>query len=342
MLSSSGKCQIIHWRQGHKDDCQPAIGDKEGECAVETSKNQFKMHLNNESTTYSDRSQELDDSGSSGSSASCFFSSTERSETSLDSSTSEAVELGTPVGPDKVSAVKIKYHMSQTISDSDDAHGPSPSRHVYSVDHRPRGNKIENTQAAKTDESIKSSGFKDKREEDGVAVYEKFVHGAVELRSSQSCTSARASSAEDWKNLAQMSDSKVTRSMSFRASDNNQMPNVELSSGCSKSLKIASFNERWENESKFFNSKETRSMTASKSSRNYQKLPIRTDSHAISSETEDASNLTQSTSKGLKTSVRRFVQHFKAPKQSKSNTFDMVKDSGGNDNHKVPFLIIFS
>lgn len=26
---SSGKCQIIHWRQGHKDECQLSIGTME-------------------------------------------------------------------------------------------------------------------------------------------------------------------------------------------------------------------------------------------------------------------------------------------------------------------------
>ncbi|KAL7104312.1 hypothetical protein ACP275_08G236100 [Erythranthe tilingii] len=311
----SGKCQIIHWRQGHKDDCQPAISlytSKEGEFTFETaSENQFAMHLNDEAKLCSDPSQELDDSGSSSSSASCFFSSTERSETSFDSSTGEAVELETPISPDKASSVDINSQMSRTSSEFDDADVPSPSRHVYSVD---------------------------KRKGQELPLLEEFVQGAVELRTSQPSTSARSSSAADGKNRVHMSTSKATKSVSFRPSDNHQMPNVELSSVCSKSLKMASSHEYWENESKFRNSKETRYMTTNKSSGNCQKLPVKTvSSHAISSEIEDASNLSQSTSKGLKTSVRKFVQNFRAPKPSKSCTFDMVKDSGGNYNQKVIF-----
>ncbi|KAI3451214.1 hypothetical protein Pfo_007879 [Paulownia fortunei] len=326
----SGKCQIIHWRQGHKDDCRPATAlhaSKESECVVETaSENQFAMHLNDEAKICSDPSQELDDSGSSSSSTSCFFSSTDRSESSFDASISEVVELGTPIRPDKAPSVGNDSNLSQTISDSDDADVPSPSLPVYSVNHPPWGNKIEKTLATKTDESLNSTSFKDKRKGDGVAVLEEFGLGAIELRSSQSSSSVRTSSAEDWKNLAQMSTSKATRS--FMASGNDQMPNVELTSECSKSLKMPPLDE-----SQVCNSNVTRSITTFRSSGNCQKLPTKTGGpQVISSEIEGVRNLSQPTSKSLKTSVRKFVQHFRAPKQS-----NMVKDSGGNYNHKIMF-----
>ncbi|KAK6125856.1 hypothetical protein DH2020_040404 [Rehmannia glutinosa] len=336
----SGKCQIIHWRQGHKDDCRPAAAfhtNKEGECIVETAReNQFAMHSKDDAKICSDASQEFDDSGSSISSTSCFFSSTERSESSSDASISEVVELGTPPRPDKAPSVGIDSHMSQTVSDSDDADVPSPSLPVYSGNHPPWGSKVEKTLATKTDESLKSTSFKDKRRGDGVAVLEEIRLGAIELRSSQSSSSVRTSSAEDWRNLAQMSTSKVTRS--FKASGNHQMPNLEPSSECSKSLKMPPSDEYWKNESQVCNSNGTRLKPTFKSSGNCQKLPIKTDSpHVISSEIEGVRNLSQDTRKSLKTSVRKFVQHFREPKQSKSYTFDMVKDSGGNFNQKIIF-----
>ncbi|KAK6150351.1 LOW QUALITY PROTEIN: hypothetical protein DH2020_015283 [Rehmannia glutinosa] len=331
---SSGKCQIIHWRQGHKDDCRPAAAfhtNKEGECIVETAReNQFAMHskttqkfvlmpVKNLTILDLQLAQRL----------LLFFHGT--SESSSDASISEVVENS--ARPDKAPSVGIDSHMSQTVSDSDDADVPSPSLPVYSGNHPPWGSKVEKTLATKTDESLKSTSFKDKRRGDGVAVLEEIRLGAIELRSSQSSSSVRTSSAEDWRNLAQMSTSKVTRS--FKASGNHQMPNLEPSSECSKSLKMPPSDEYWKNESQVCNSNGTRLKPTFKSSGNCQKLPIKTDSpHVISSEIEGVRNLSQDTRKSLKTSVRKFVQHFREPKQSKSYTFDMVKDSGGNFNQK--------
>ncbi|PIN12517.1 Ubiquitin carboxyl-terminal hydrolase [Handroanthus impetiginosus] len=100
----SGKCQIVHWRQGHKDDCQPAIalhGSKEAECIAErTPENQSAMQINDEAKICSNPKRELDDSASSSSSMSSFLSSTEQSETSFDASTTELVESGTPIRPE--------------------------------------------------------------------------------------------------------------------------------------------------------------------------------------------------------------------------------------------------
>ncbi|KAK6125874.1 hypothetical protein DH2020_040386 [Rehmannia glutinosa] len=134
----------------------------------------------------SDASQEFDDSGSSISSTSCFFSSTEQSESSSDASISEVVELGTPPG-------QIKHLL------------------------------LKKTLATKTDESLKSTSFKDKRRGDGVAVLEEIRLGAIELRSSQSSSSVRTSSAEDWRNLSTDVYNNGTRlKPTFKSSGNCQ------------------------------------------------------------------------------------------------------------------------
>ncbi|GFQ03536.1 ubiquitin carboxyl-terminal hydrolase 17 [Phtheirospermum japonicum] len=336
---SSGKCQIIHWRQGHKDECRQATAlhsSSESGYDLETaSENQFAMHLKNEGKICSGASQEFNDSRSSNSSTSCFFSSTERSDSSFDASVSDVADLGTPIQSDKAPSVGIGSHTSKTNSGSDDADVPSPSLPVYSVNHPPRGSNIEKASANKTDESLRSTSIRDKRKGDRVALSEEFGLGATESRSSQSSSAARTSTAEDWKFLAQMSASKMTRSI--RAPGNHQMLNVELSSECSKSLKTPHSDEYWKNELQVGNSNETRSIPTFRSAGNCQKLPTKTSStRVVSSEIEGVRNMLQDT-KSLKTSVRKFVQHFKAPKQSKSYTFDMLKDPDGTYNHKTIF-----
>ncbi|KAL0342983.1 UNVERIFIED_CONTAM: Ubiquitin carboxyl-terminal hydrolase 17 [Sesamum angustifolium] len=303
----SGKCQIIHWRQGHKDDCRPSIAlhaSKESQSVVEaSSENHSEMHLNDEGKIHSDPSQELDDLGSSSSSTSFFFSSTEQSETSSDASISEVVESGTSgsISPDKAPSVGIDSGISQIISDSNDADVPRPFPPAYSVNHPPCSNKIQKMLVPKLDESIASTSSQDKQEGEA-AVVKEFVLNAIELRNSQSAISVRTSSDEDWKNQPQPSTSKVETSVSRRAAGNHRLSNVELSSECSKSLKMPSMNE-WKNKSQICNGKGTRSTTTSRSPGNCQELPTKVDStHAISSD-GGVRILSESTGKSLKTSV---------------------------------------
>ncbi|GER34498.1 ubiquitin carboxyl-terminal hydrolase [Striga asiatica] len=323
----SGKCQIIHWRQGHKDECRPATspgsGYESGYDMETASENLSATLLQNEVKMCSDASQEFNDSRSSSSSSSCFYSSTECSESSFDASTSEFVEFGISIQHDKAPAVGTRSHMSKPISLPGDAD--------YSKNHLPGGSKIEKTKA---DESLRSTSIRDKRKGDGVAVLEEFGQGGNELRSARSSSAARTSSAEQWKNLAQISANKVTRSI--RSPGNRGMPNVESYSECSKSLKMPPSDEYLGNESQVCYSNETRSMPTSMSTGNCQKLPMKADNHhhVISSEIEGVRNMPEDISKSLKTSVRKFVQHFKAPKLS-----NMVKDLDGPYNHQIIFPI---
>lgn len=324
----------MHWRQGHKDDCRPAPAlhaNKKSECAETATGHQFPVHLNNEAKVCPDPSEEFDDSRSSSSSTSCFFSSTERSETSFDASISKDAELGIPIRPNRTPPVILDPHVSQTISESDDICVPSASVPFYSVN-PPLVNKIEKTAA---------STINDEREGDGAAVIEEFEPGPIELGSPQSTSPERTSSAEDLENQAHKSTSKVARSIPSKAFGSNELPNVELSSRYAKSSKMPPSHDPWKNKS--CDTKETRPATTFRSSGDCQKLSAKTDSpQVISSEIEGDHILSQSTSKGLKTSVLKLVQHFKAPKQSKSYAFDEVKNSGGNHNHKVAFFFFLN
>ncbi|XP_042020995.1 ubiquitin carboxyl-terminal hydrolase 17-like [Salvia splendens] len=396
----SGKCQIIHWRQGHKDECQPPVAlyaTKKSEYVVDTApENQFSMHLKNESKICSDPSEECDDSASSGSSmssffsstnqsessasastnedvecqptialparmesesvaetapeiamhlkvetkisdpreecddsrssgssVSCFLSSTEQSETSPDAYTNGVIELETHSRPDKTPSVGTDSYIPDMVSYIDDAKVLSTSHPACSV------NKI--------DESLKSTDLKDKRKEGGVAVREEFLSAESEL-GSQPTSSARTSSTGDWGNPVQTSMSRVMRSKFAKTAGNNEIQNIVRSSEYSKSSKLSQSHDYKKNE--VCTGKETKSVAMSMSSGKCQKM--HTDAgtpEAISLETEGVRILSQSTGKGLKSSVRKLAQHFRVPKQSKSYTLDVVKDSSDSHNNKVIFSI---
>ncbi|KAL1569680.1 ubiquitinyl hydrolase 1 [Salvia divinorum] len=369
----SGKCQIIHWRQGHRDECQPPVAlyaTKKSEYVVETApENQFSMHLKNESKSCSDPNEECDDSASSGSSMSSFFSSTNQSESSAAASTNEDVECqptialpakvesefvvetapeitmhlkveteisdpmeecgdsrssGTHSMPDKAPSVGIDSHIHETVSYVDDANVLSTSHPACSV------NKIKG--------SLKSTNLEDKRKGGGVAAREEFLSAESELGSPQPNSSARISSAGDWGNPAQTSTSRVMRSKSAKTSGNNEMQNIDRSSEYSKSSKLPQSHDYKKNE--VCTSMETKSVTMSTSSGKCQRTYTDAGNpEAVSLETEGVRILSQSTGKGLKTSVRKLAQHFRVPKQSKIYTLDVVKDSGDNHNNKVIFSI---
>ncbi|KAL0396506.1 UNVERIFIED_CONTAM: Ubiquitin carboxyl-terminal hydrolase 17 [Sesamum calycinum] len=343
----SGKCQIIHWRQGHKDDCRPVASlhaTKETKRVLETDlDNHVGIPFNDEAEICSDRTPDVEDSGSSSSSLPCVSSSTERSETSFDASVSEDLESETVSSPDKVASEGIKSHVLQTISDPDKTDVPclDPlNSTVYTVNKTLKSNKINSKLATKNDENFQSTSFKDKRSGNGAAVLQEFVLDATQLRSPQSSSSLQAvSSVANGENQEHQSSGKVMKSVYSRGSGNhNQVSSVELrNSQCSKSLSTSSSNEYWKNEAQLCTAKETRSMSF-RSSLNDQKMYTEAGSlHTLHSEIKDARMLAQPTSKGLKTSVRKFVQHFRVSKQPKSYTFDMGKDSAGTYNHKVVF-----
>ncbi|KAH6823389.1 ubiquitin-specific protease 17 [Perilla frutescens var. hirtella] len=341
----SGKCQIIHWRQGHKDECRPASSlqvSKESACAVKTALlEQFEINCNNEAEICSDPTEQLDDSGSSSSSLPCFSSSAEHSETSFDASSSENFESGTPIGPDKVASGGIDYHMSQSTSDSDEADVSSVSPlhpTTQAVNNKIGVTEIKKSQSTKPDDGFRKTSTEDKRTGDGAALSKDCV-GTTELRSSKSYGSPKTSSSvENHTNQTHLPSDKVTKSMySRRSGSHQQVPNVDTkNSPCLKSSSTTSL-DFWGNEAQLCRSTETRSLSF-RSPENDERMSSKTGSgHSLLSELEDAQTLLQPTSKALKTSMRKFVDHFKVSKQSKSYTFDVGKDSAGNYNHKIIF-----
>lgn len=342
----SGKCQIVHWRQGHKDECRPASSlhdSNESASAVGTaSKDQFEVNSNNEAGICSDPAEQLDDSGSSSSSLPCFSSSSEHSETSFDASSIGTFESGTSVGPDKEAAGGVDYHTSQSTSDSDEADAPSVSplnSTVQTVNRKIAAMKIENSQATKPDDGFRGTSTEDKRSGNGVAVSKDCVR-PTEVRSSVSSSSSKTSSSvENHANLARLSSDTVTKSMYSRRSGNRQQVSIVdiRNSPCSKSLSTTSLEDFWGNESQLSRSTETRSLSF-RSSENDEMMSSKTGSaHTLLSEIEGAQTSSPPTSKALKTSMRKFVEHFRVTKQPKSSTFDIGKDSAGKYNHKIIF-----
>lgn len=318
---------------------QPALARqsrKKSEFVVETApESLFAMHLKDDAKVRLGPSEECDDTISSGSSVS-HLSSTKQSETSTDASTNHEVELRTHTRPDKAPSAGIDSFVSETTSGFDDTNVLSTSQPAHSVN-PPSINNIEKTPASKMDERLKSINSTDKRKGGGVAVIEESVHAASKLESPQPTSSARNPSTDVWENQVHTSTSRVLKSKSAKTSGNNQMLNMDLSSEFSKSSKLLpSYEYR---KSELYHGKEARPMTASMNSGNSQKM--HTDAYSpqdISLETEGVRILSQSTGKGLKTSVRKLTQHFRVPKQSKSYTLDIVKDSGDNQNYKVTLI----
>ncbi|KAL2528150.1 Ubiquitin carboxyl-terminal hydrolase 17 [Forsythia ovata] len=299
----SGKCQIIHWRQGHKDECRLAtkVDVSEGsECSMLTaSQNQFNTQVN-EVKGCSHSPQLLNDSGSSSTSLPRFSSSTTQSETSTDASICEILGSETPIRSDKVHSEDSNSDMCRTTCDSDNMQLPrsSPLDSIdCSVTNMLGSNKINKMQSSNSSEGP-STCFIDEKTGDGAAVLEEFVPSATKLKSSRSSISSRIpfSSAEYWKKEAQLSKSKERRSTSFKGSGDNQISTAEQ-----RSLP-------------FLMSTKTES------------------SHALPSE-ENIPILSQPASKGLKTSVRKSVQQFRATKPS----LGIGKDSIGKYNHEAVF-----
>ncbi|KAL7094463.1 hypothetical protein ACP275_11G105100 [Erythranthe tilingii] len=335
----SGKCQIIHWRQGHKDDCLPATllqASQESEFVVETAtKNQSQIDFNTEAKFGFDPTQHLGDTGSSSSSSPCFSSSSGSSEISFDASATTVLELNTPTRPDKLASDSVELTTSHSISDSDELDIPSLSplnSTVSEVNYVPQANKIKRSKAAKPDEGFQTTSIEDRRTCSGATVLEGFVPQTTESKSFQSNSSLKTSASMK----AQPSSSgKVTKSMYLRGSSNHQVPNVEFrTSKCSKSLRTSSSEDYWKNETQLCKEKETRPMLFRSSEIN-KVCTKRGSTQNLLSDIEGVQTLSQPTSNTLKTSVRKIVQHFKVPKQSKSYTFDTGKDSAYN--HKMIF-----
>ncbi|KAL2504507.1 Ubiquitin carboxyl-terminal hydrolase 17 [Abeliophyllum distichum] len=164
-----------------------------------------------------------------------------------------------------------------------------------------RSEKINKTQSSNSSEGP-STCFIDEKTGDGAAVLEEFVPSATKPKSSRSSISSRTpfSSSEYWKNEAQLSKSKERRSTSFKGSGDHQISTAEQ-----------------------------RSLPYSMSTKTES-------SHAFPSE-ENIPILSQSASKGLKTSVRKSVQQFRATKPSNPYALGIGKDSIGKYNHEAVF-----
>lgn len=296
---------------------------------------QFAINSKDEIRICSDPTEELDDAGSSSSSLDCFSSSTERSETSFDASTTESLESESPVEPGKAGSEGTYSHMSQATSDSDETDVQSPLSHTtQAVYKKIEANKIERSQAIKT-------SFEDKRTGNGASVPENFVLGTTELKNSQSSGSSNPSSSIEHKKIqAHPLSGSVTKSKYSRRSDQHLVPNVDIRSlPYSKSLSPTSLEDFWGNEAQRCDATEKRSLSY-RSSEDDQRMSTRA-VHAPTLLSEGSQTSARPTSKALKTSVQKFVQHFRVSKQSKSCAFDLEKNSAGNYNDKVAFLLLF-
>lgn len=320
---SSGKCQIMHWRQGHKDECRSSIATvklNEGSNFGGASQKQFEVHgkdfeIEAKFCFSSEASSSMEDDdkvklhgnakgihtaypSSSTPSFSGFTASTARGDSLVDVSVSEVFGSGTPDRAEEPISNGIAHDMLGTTSNVNNTEltisPPSESTGlVNSLNTISRPSKLNKMKSRYND--VQPTGLENKKPTDGAVLLEKL-------------------------------DASKSRSSSF--------------SSCSRSDSVA--NDR-RNDSQF-KCKEARSISASASGATGAhagpslKSAKNGNIHGVPAKDGGILSLPQSARSGLKTSVRKVVQQFKASKQL-PNLLDPGSEIAGKDNYKVPLKL---
>ncbi|XVE83071.1 hypothetical protein DITRI_Ditri16bG0057400 [Diplodiscus trichospermus] len=323
----SGKCQIIHWRQGHKDECRPPTnvavikqsGNDSNDSGVESV---FKTYSDTSSVVEEDDGGNLKphadgkatDNGfaaSSSSSLAGFSPSRASSESLVDVSPRRTLlsgpneKLGRQLSDDIVTAIPrnraAAKNMEEAISPA------SESNLTYSVDNYL--SKVNKKRATNNNEGVE---FRMQFAKDNNLMSDD-VHAAkaVYKKSSGAVSSEMLVTAASKKsNLTSLSSSKPKNVSNVGEND------LQLSE--SKHVKT------------FSASDDLSSSVAGGHS-------VPSSKSGLPAKSTATSTLPQTASNGLKTSMRKVVQHFKASKQSKSYLFGFGNENNGKHNYKIIF-----
>ncbi|KAA8546739.1 hypothetical protein F0562_003168 [Nyssa sinensis] len=344
----SGKCQIIHWRRGHKDECRPAnttlhlneegdFGEKAySQYQFEIYGNDFDIEGKSEISSEAQSGMDVDDKvkpcadakgthvapASFNASSTCFSSSTARSESSLDASISEVLDLSAPGRseghPSDVSVSGIPRINTNTngaelptslpsesivdfVNSMSGASEPNKKKSGYSNEKFNCRLRIPKTQTVKSDD-IQPRSLENRRTTTGATLPEDLVKDASKLRSLPSSSCSRSSSVtNDWRNDSRGFKGKEVRSISLSdSSDHLLAATGRYSVPRMKSAETVS-------------------------------------AHSLPSKDESIPSLSQNASKVLRTSVRKVVQQFRASRQSKPNLLSAGWDIAGKHNQETVF-----
>uniref|UniRef100_A0A5B7BQJ4 Putative ubiquitin carboxyl-terminal hydrolase 17-like n=1 Tax=Davidia involucrata TaxID=16924 RepID=A0A5B7BQJ4_DAVIN len=344
----SGKCQIIHWRRGHKEECFPALKtvhlNEEGDSGEKAaSQNQFeidgndfdiegKFKISSEAPSVMDVDDEVKPcadakgtkvaSASFSTSSTSFSSSTARSESTVDLSISEVLDSSTLGRSDGHPSDVVASHKLRTITNANGAELPTSLPSESIVD-------FVNSMSFASEPNKKKSSYSN----------EKF-HSRLKIPKTQTVISddVQPTSLE---NRRTTTAAALPEDLVKDASKLRSLP----SSSCSRSYSVTN---DWRNDSCVSKGKEVRSMPLNDSS-DHSLVAARchlvpsvksvetVGAHALLSKDESIPSLSQNASKVLKTSVRKVVQQFRASKQSKPNLLSVGRDIAGKHNYKTVF-----
>ncbi|XP_059456635.1 ubiquitin carboxyl-terminal hydrolase 17 isoform X2 [Corylus avellana] len=316
----SGKCQIMHWRQGHKDECCLSIA------AV-----QFQDNSDFSGKATSEKESEIFDTKglhtgfpSSGGSLSAGFSpSRVGSNTSVNISSNQVIRSGTVDRSEKPLSDGVAPDMLGTTASFSETEltmlPPTESNNLLnSVGRISCANISNNVKSGHIDEgvdfksqfskakpvltdNVKPANMGNSKPTRGSALGGKLVADASKFRRSPSLSCSGSDSVgDDGEDDSELTKCKEVRSLFCNASsDRPSSATGGHSVSNSKSAKIDGC-------------------------------------HALPSKVSTAPSLPQDIRNGLKKSVRKVVQQFRAPKESKHNLLGLGNETGKH-NYKIVF-----
>ncbi|PON38803.1 Ubiquitinyl hydrolase [Parasponia andersonii] len=302
----SGKCQIIHWRQGHKDECRPPTSLMQFEEKSDSSGEVDSFHGNDLEMEHKSGKLFADEKGTKTGFAACAPGESYcSSKDILDSETRVRIEkpLSDGIGPDvlgKTTNIKEMETASSPLSGS--------VKLATSVDCISSTNQFSEMDSSHADGNMKSTLQSKKAK---TAKHEN-VQPATNL-SSKKLAKGTPLMEKSGKDTA-----KSRRSLSNKGEDN--LSPFECKEDRSLSS-VASVDHPSSSTGEHF-------VSSSKSSKNdgYHALPVKSSS---------IPTLPQNASNGFKTSILKVVQQFRAPKQSKCNVSSLGSENTGK--HKLIF-----
>ncbi|XP_062154833.1 ubiquitin carboxyl-terminal hydrolase 17 [Alnus glutinosa] len=317
----SGKCQIMHWRQGHKDECCLSIASMQFQ---DNSDFSGKAILEKESEIF-DTEGLHNGFASSGASFSAGFSpSCVGGNTSVDISSNQVIRSSTVDRSEKPLSDGVAPDMLGTTASFSETELTMPppigsTNLVNSVGHNSCANISNKVKSGHIDEvvdfksqfskakpvlidNVKPANMGNSKPTRGSALGGKLVADASRFRHSPSLSCSGSDSVGDEvEDDSESSKCKEVRSLSCNASSDrpSSATGGHLVSN-SKSAKIDGF-------------------------------------HALPTKVSSAPSLPQDIRNGLKKSVRKVVQQFRAPKESKLNLSGRGNEMDGKNNCKIVF-----
>ncbi|KAL6993192.1 ubiquitinyl hydrolase 1 [Sarracenia purpurea var. burkii] len=318
----SGKCQIIHWRQGHKDECQLPIKTVDSNershirekassvNQVEICGNDFQikgkynassearpvMHIEDKVQPCAEKKADIC-SASINTSSTCFSSSAARSASSVDASINGVLDSTRNTSDVEIDSSRSEHIVDSVNNTSFDSELSNVrfSSYVDETNHR-------NQSVLPDGDGPQITRFRSKRTISGAALSADSVSDASKQRGPQSSSYKRSFSlTNDRINGSQRFEGKELRSISFRGSSYHPSTITEHRSLLgNESAKSGSY-------------------------------------HVLPSKSGSIPTLSSNAGRSLRISVQKVIQQFRASKLPKTDLLGIRRDTAGKHDYKSVF-----